>query len=256
MKLIRRHDVLCVAALIIAVMFALFAGAQEVFADEPTTNYQVVIYDDADLLSAEEEIQLYNDMLPLAEYGNVVFTSVELEGWQYEKFAEDTYYNLFGNQPGVLLQIDMGNRKLTLSTSARMDKMVGSERDSIIDNVYKLATNGDYYGCASKCFSQVYDVINGQKIAHQMKYIDNAIFALILALILNFFVVFATTRRRINKKKVLGEIVITTAITDLYIEHGKVTKRKTPKSSGGGGFFGGGGFGGGGFSGGSSSHGF
>ena len=225
-----------------------------------TSCYQIMIMDDADLLTDEEEQKLYEDARELSYYGNVVLSTVILDDWDYEGYAEDTYYYLFGNQPGVLFQIDMGNRKLTLSASTGMEDLIGSERDSIVDNIYKKATNEDYYGCASECFAEIMQVINGKAIAHQMKYIDNASYAIILAMILNFICVFATTRKRINRKRLLGELAVTAAITDLYIEQGKVTRRKAPKSSGGGGgHSGGGGFsggGGGGFSGGSSSHGF
>ena len=55
----------------------------------------------------------------------MVFVTVKLNNGQYEKFAENTYYKLCGNEPGALFQIDMGNRKLTLSTSTGLDDLLG-----------------------------------------------------------------------------------------------------------------------------------
>lgn len=77
----------------------------------------------------------------------------------------------------------MGNRKLTLSSSTGMDDILRSERDTIVDNIYELATNKQYYACASECFREIKAVINNEKIAHDMKYITNGIFALILGLL-------------------------------------------------------------------------
>lgn len=229
---------------------------------EQTKEYKVLILDKAKLLTPEEKAKLAIDMKELQPYGNVVFLTITLKkGANYEKFSQDVYYKLYGNEPGVIFQIDMGNRKLTLSSSTGMDELISSERDSIVDNIYELATQKKYYECAKKCFHQIKLVIDNEEIAHDMKHINNAIFALILGLILNFLIICATARRRISKKKLLGEMGTAAILTDIVITAGHVTKTYSPKSSGssgggGGSSSSGGSSGGGGFSGGSSSHGF
>ncbi len=217
--------------------------------------YKVIILDEANLLTDDEEKKLADEMKELASYGNMVFVTRTLKTNRYEKAAEDTYYKLCGNEPGALFQIDMGNRKLTLSTSTGLDELIRSERDSIVDNIYKLATNKRYYECASECFREIGAVLNNQAIAHDMKYITNGIFAVILALLLNFVAVFATTRKKVSKKELFNKMSEIGDVTVLEVKKGASTRTYSPKSrgsSGGGGSRGGGG----GFSGGSSSHGF
>ncbi|MDO4203471.1 MAG: TPM domain-containing protein [Selenomonadaceae bacterium] len=227
-------------------------GAESV----PYKQYRVIILDKADLLTAEEEKQLAEEMKDLAFYGNMIFVTVKLKNSQYEKFAEDTYYKLCGNEPGALFQIDMGNRKLTLSTSTGLDERLRSERDTIVDNIYTLATRKQYYACASECFREIRAVLHNQNIAHDMRYITNGILALILALLLNFIAVFLTTRKKVSKEELFGKMSSIGEVSILDIAEGNRTKTYSPRSkgsSGGGGRSGGGG---GGFSGGSSSHGF
>lgn len=231
-------------------------------AAQQTKEYQVLILDQAQLLTPEEHAKLLQDMEELKPYGNVVFQTVKLKRkTDFEKFSEATYYKLFGNEPGVIFQIDMGNRKLTLSSSTGMDDIIRSERDSIVDNIYELATDKKYYECAQQCFYQIRKVINNEEIAHDMKHISNAVLALILGLLVNFLIICATTRKKISKKKLLGEMGLAVTLSDVVTKENGVTKVYSPKSSSssrGGGSSGGSrsGGGGGGFSGGSSSHGF
>lgn len=242
--------------IILATIFFFLIGGKDVYAVDEI-RFQALINDEADLLTNEEEQQLMEDMGKLLDYGHVVFQTVTLSTSNYESYAEDSYYQMFGNEPGVLFQIDMGNRKLTLCASTKMEELIGKERDSIVDNIYEMASEADYYDCARECFDEIFIVLNDGKIAHEMKYINNLIFALILALIINFILVFATNRKKVSMKKLLGEMAVATAISGAVLHTGKVTKRYSPiesSSSSGGGSSGGGG--GGGFSGGSSSHGF
>ena len=221
--------------------------------------YKAIILDEANLLTPEEEQQLLQDVQPILPYGNVIFSTVRLKGRNFEKHSEDTYYKHFGNEPGVNFQIDMGNRKITLSASTDMEKIIGSERDSIVDNIYTYATKKKYYICARECFKQIDIIIKDGEIAHDMKHINNGILALILGLLVNFLIVCATARKSVPKKKIFENIFGGIAITDVVVTEGRISQRYSPrKSSGGGGGFSSGGSsgGGGGFSGGSSSHGF
>lgn len=237
-----------------------------VYADEPATTpapqYKVYIVDKANLLTPAEMAQLKAEMEELTPYGNMIFYTDKLaKGANYEKHSENTYYKLCGNQPGVIFQIDMGNRKLTLSSSTAMDDILRSERDSIVDNVYLMATHKNYYKCASEVFRQIKVVINDGEIAHEMKHINNGILALVLGLIVNFLIICWTSRTSVRKEKkqLLGNMLLNVALADVLIREGHCRKVYEPRSKGssGGGFSsGGGGGGGGGFSGGSSSHGF
>lgn len=224
---------------------------------EENTSYDCVIIDEEDLLTDAEEAEVMKHMMKINQYGNVMFQSVRLDSGNYEKYCEDTYYSYFGNEPGVIFQIDMGNRKLTLSSSTGLDDIIGPERDSIVDNIYRMATDGDYCGCAGECFDEIYLVVNDGTIAHTMKYIDNAILALIISLILNFIFIFASGKKKASANQLVKAMEGGFTVSNVSVKEGKVTKKYSPVSSGsGGGGSSGGGGGGGGFSGGSSSHGF
>lgn len=222
--------------------------------------YKALILDEANLLTPEQEEMLLKDMESLLPYGNVIFSSVKLKDRSFEKHSEDTYYKHFGNEPGVNFQIDMGNRKITLSASTGMEDIIGSERDSIVDNIYTYASNGDYYTCAKECYHQIDIILKDGEIAHDMKHINNGILAFILGLIINFFIVSITARKSISKKKLFGKMLDNLSLSNAVVTTGQVTKKYSPKKSRSSGFSGGSGgghsSGGGGFSGGSSSHGF
>ena len=228
--------------------------------DEEAVYYEALILDYAGLLTDDEEYELYDYMEMLTEYGNVIFQSVELsQDTDFETYCEDTYYSYYGNEPGVIFQIDMGNRKLTLSASTDMEKLIGKERDTIVDNVYRYATDGDYLGCASRCYEEVYEVLNDGRIAHTMKYIDNGILAVIISLILNFIIIFSSSKKKTTVGEIVAAMAITAAVSNIAVDKEKLVKEYSPVSSGSSSSGGGGGFsggGGGGFSGGSSSHGF
>lgn len=257
-KLSKTIKILIMTFLIWAVSAVCFETS--VWADEiGETVYSVIILDEAEILTPEQELELWPHMTQLENYGNIVFRTVVLDsGANYEQDSENTYYEMFGNEPGVIFQIDMGNRKLTLSSSTGMDEILAKERDSIVDNIYRYATDEDYLKCAAECFDQIYTVYNDGVIAHKMKYIDNAILALILSLIVNFIVVFALEKKKPTDARIVSALIASVAVEGAKVKMNKANRVYSPissDSSGSGGSSRGGG-GGGGFSGGSSSHGF
>lgn len=243
--------------LIVSIMLICLDFDVKVKAMDTTPQYSYLILDGQDLLSDAQEQEVMEYIYPILQYGNVIFQSTMLDkGDDYEGFCEDTYYDYFGNEPGIIFQIDMGNRKLTLSSSTELDDAIRHERDTIVDNVYRYATDEDYCRCVCRCFDEVYAVINDEAIAHSMKYIDNALIAIIISLIINFLIAFAGSKRKTSAGEIVAAMAVTTAFAGTAITKGILTKEYSPRSSGSGGSGGGGGGGGGGFSGGSSSHGF
>ncbi len=244
------------AILLVAISFlSVLCIPKRAYAEE---TYECVILDYAELLSDSEEEELLVHMNSIVPYGNVIFQTVTLTTGAYESYSEETYYEYFGNEPGVIFQIDMGNRKLTISSSTALDDEISYERDTIVDNVYRYATDGDYLTCAAECFDEIYAVLNDEAIAHNMKYIDNAIIAIIISLIFNFLVVFSADKKKKSAAQITGGVAVVSAIASASVTKGKLKTEYSPISSGSSGSSGGGGFsgGGGGFSGGSSSHGF
>ena len=77
------------------------------------TGYCVIVEDDADLLSDDEETLLASQMQAITSYGNAVFKSISYNNYSASWFAEDYYHSLLGTgSSGTLFLIDMDNREL------------------------------------------------------------------------------------------------------------------------------------------------
>ena len=225
-----------------------------------------VIRDDADLLTAQEEAALLEAMAPVCQYGTPVFWSTNESG-NYRSKAENYYYSMLGNDSGALFVVDMNQRQLTLLTNGEIRRAVSDgDSTSIVDNVYRLASFGDYGACAEKVFTQVHALLRGEQIARPMKVVSNVLLSLALALSLVYLYISRRYETRPKTGKVRAALPVTAAAAAAFtavMTGGRAVMTKQRKtnissSSGGhghGGGFGGGG-GGGGFSGGGGSHGF
>ena len=150
---------------------------------------RIVLDDMADLFSEDEEERLFRRMAQCSWGGSVFLVTTENDTYgDASDYAEAYYVNCISGQSGVIFLIDMDTRKLMLYSDGAYgrDLTVGIMH-IITDNVYKRASNGDYYGCADEAFSQVSDVLEGKRIAAPMKYASNACLAVLLALTINYF---------------------------------------------------------------------
>ena len=207
------------------------------------TGYLVVLEDDADLLDEEEATQLSLEMQEITAYGNAAFKSVSYNDFSTSYFADKYYHELFGTRSGTLFLIDMDNREIYIFSDGAIYKTItNSYANTITDNVYKYASNSDYYSCASNAFAQINSLLSGQKIAQPMKYISNLLFALILAALINYFIVMMMSgTAKPTQKEILGSISTGFQFTDPYARKTHQTKTYSPQSSGGSGRSGGGG---------------
>lgn len=221
----------------------------------PDTGYLVIIDDEADLLSEEEESLLALTMQQITSFGHAAFKSVSSNSSSASYFAKNYYHELFGQESGTLFLIDMDNREIYLFSDGSVYRVVtASYAYTITDNVYRYASNSNYYLCASEAFSQVHTLLSGSKIAQPMKYISNALLALILAALINYFVaIILSGTAKPSKSELLGSISTGFKFTDPYTTKTHQTKVYSPQSSGGGSHSGGGGHSGGGHSGGGHS---
>lgn len=114
------------------------------------------VVDYANLLSSEEEQQLRGDLASFKEKYNmdtVIVTSNDLGGKSQMDYADDYFdYNGYGvgeDKSGVLLLIDMDDRKVWISTSGEAIKYFNDSRiDNIVDDVTAQLKNADYFeGC-------------------------------------------------------------------------------------------------------------
>jgi len=179
------HTFLCCITLI------LFCGgtckASEQYWANPNTYYAAVIYDEADLLTDSEELELLETMKPITFHGNVAFVTVEYNYDSAEDYANEAYSDLFDENDGTLFLIDMDNRMIYICSDGKIDqKITEAYANTITDNVYRFASKEEYFKCANQAFEQIYKVLEGGKIAQPMKYICNLLLALIIALSINF----------------------------------------------------------------------
>lgn len=221
----------------------------------PDTGFEAVVEDNANLLTGEEGNHLLEQMKGITEYGNVVFHSTADNTSSAASYAEYMYHNRYGSASGTLFLIDMDNRMIYIFSDGTVYKTITKGyANTITDNVYTYASDSDYYTCASKVFEQELQLLQGGKIAQPMKYISNLLLAVILALLINYFVAQITSRqKKPSDYELMQGIFVVQKLENFNADFTHETRTYSPQSSGSSG---GGGGGGGGSSGGGGGHSF
>ena len=249
----------------IAACFIMFLSQElscqaEVLYQNPETDYEVFIEDDAELLTDEEIAALAETKKPITENGNVGFKSVSYNNQDTNTFAKQFYREIFGKKSGILFVIDMDNRNVYIfSDGAVYRTITRSYANTITDNVYRYASSEQYFDCANEAFIQANTLLEGGRVMQPMKYISNALLAVIIALLLNFaWVCYFSKLKNPSTKDIMRSL-------DSHFEHTTPTavmthetKTYDPQDSGSssGGSSGGGGGGGSSSSGGGGGHSF
>lgn len=255
-----------IASLAVAVM-CLFAALYLPFSlvraraaqDEKEYDYYVYIGDYADLLTDDEETELYNTMVYGTEYGNMVFMTTDYtEGYSTKDYIEKLYQtdeNLKGTN-AVFFMIDMDNRMLWITGYGDNKKMITPDYANLItDNIYKYAGSGDYYSCAMEGFEQINRRLSGSRLEGSLRGIGNMCIAVIIAEILCFAFAYVTSAaKKADADQILDNIERVVNIKNPTVKKTGTRKVYDPVRSSSSGSSGGGG--GGGFSGGGGGHGF
>lgn len=223
-------------------------GATDVY-ENPDTKYQVRIEDQANLLSEKEEKALAEEMQEITRYGNVaLITIAQNPSSSSEQFIRTYYWERFQEQSGIVFLIDMDYRKIWIYSNGRIYQTITNSYANIItDNVYSYASKQQYYQCASKAFRQVATLLRGEKIAQPMKYICNICLALVLAFLINYFIVMMYAKsKRPSRAEGLTGIPMQYKMNHPRAQLVRETKRYSPirtssSASGGGRSSGGGG---------------
>ena len=246
----------------IIIVLSIFLITQKVYAEEVYINesngYKVIIEDDLSLLTNEENEQLKDVMIPLTQYGNIMFKTTESQSSSTEDYARNYYHNTVGTDSGTLFLIDMNRRNIYIFSDGSNNRVITSSKAYIItDNVYKYASNKAYFECAKEAFTEVKTLLDGGKILEPMRYISNVVISLTISAFISFFIALSKTRiKKADAKDILKNCHV-------VFETGEVSVKKTgthrvyspPSSSSSGGSSGGGG-GGGGSSGSGGGHSF
>ena len=225
--------------------------------DDNVGLYDVIIEDNAELLSDEEEVNLREKMLPISQYGNVAFITTSEKNYSTEDFTKAYFRNHFGTSSGTVFAIDMYNREIYIFNDGKIYSKVNSAKAyEITDRAYTYATDKDYYMCAVTVFEQELIFIEGGSIISAMRIITGLLFGVCLSFTISICIVYFSRKPKLVTETALAP----TANLNIKREY-KLTKRtKTRHSSGGSGgggsSGGGGGGGGGGSSGGGGGHSF
>ena len=228
------------------------------------TGFAAILFDEADLLTDEEEEELEEYLNRVTDYATAIFvTSDTAHSDSIQDHARATLENICGSADldgytAIIFMIDMSTRKLIIYSGESVYSTITTGiADSITDNTYTYASKGDYLSCAKEAFTQIFKVMDGQKIAQPMRYITAALLAIFAGLAFSLILV------RIKTKKAAVSSAVSKEELDEWEFRPKVQavlvgtrKVRRIESDGGGGFHGGGGGfhgGGGGFHGGGFS---
>lgn len=166
-------------------------AAEERYTDEDT-GFRVVIIDELDLLTDEEEAKLTEDMKPLTQYGSIAF-------WTTDEFTNDEIdqarlkrKELFAYESAGVFAVNMKVRKLTIQSYGEINSNVtDSMARSITDNVSRYASSKDYYACAATAFSQMLDACEHRHVSEPMKVTGFAVLSVMAGLIIALGVAFS-----------------------------------------------------------------
>lgn len=227
----------------------------------PAEEYRFLIDDKAGLLTEEQHEALKSQYSELLEHVHVAFVTTD-KGSSSTRLYAAAYVNRefpIGKGPAVIFLIDMANRYIYVYANQQgLSIVTEADARAITDNIYKLASNGDYYGCAQEAFSQILALCKKERIDRPVKHVTNALIAVVAGILITFYrAVHARTKEREGGDEA-QQLQGMSALPAFSLAEPVVTKREkvwhSDSSSGGG--SGGGGGGGGGSGGGGGGHSF
>lgn len=233
--------VFCAVTLLLAVTApSVFLASDTKSFEQPSvyendeTGYEVYILDSADLLDEEEEEDLIDEMEDITDYAHAAFVSVDNNPRNNAERLADYYSDeLFGSENGVVFLIDMDTRYLWIRANGSIRRTItDSYSTTITDNVYTYASARDYYTCSSKAFDQVYSLLRGKWIAQPMKWICNALLAVTIALLANYFFVMMSSRsKKATSSQLMKGLHSNVKVSNARAEFTNQTKTYSPRSS-------------------------
>lgn len=251
--------VIMLAALVSVPIWTMAADEGEELAtyQNSETGYEAIVIDEADLLTDGEEKSLLEDMAPVTDFGNAIFYSTDRDQGSASYVSSKKFNEYYGSNKvsGTLFLIDMANREIYIYGSGDASYIITDSKSyTITDNVYRYASKQEYYKCASEAFRQINIVLNDGKIAQPMKLVSNIFLAIMLGLLIAYWIVRANSSvRRASEKEMLAAIQSQQQLLDYSRVFTHQTKKYDPPSSSSSGGGGGGGGGGGHSSGGGHS---
>lgn len=256
-----RKKITFLLTFLVALVSIILTGQRSAYADtdyadkryvNPDTGYEAVIVDDAYLLSDSEKSLLLEEMKLITKYGNVMFNSINYNSTSTENYIKSLYREKYGSESGTIFVIDMDNRNIWIHSNGAINRTINkSYAETITDNVYTYASDKDYFNCALKVYEQEYTLLQGRRISQPMKYISNALLAVVIAVVINYIIVRVySSKKKASTKSLMNGIFEYRSFNNCNVVFTHQTKTYSPQESSSGGSSGGGGGGGGGSSGG------
>ncbi len=191
------------------------------------------VYDNADLLSEEEEASLQEmciDASQESEADIIVLTVDGLEGQTPQAYADDFFdYNGFGYEEemgtGTLLLISMKERDVYFSTSGKCEDLFMNSSDDIIEEITPSLSNGEYYDALSLYVEKTAEYIENGGKSDSQKLFDLLI-QVVAALVIAAIVIWIMYSGSMSKITVNGYTYAVGHKSDL-LKHHDVFQRTT-----------------------------
>lgn len=238
---------LCAAVAVFFLMLPVTVDAQ-------TNN--IYIFDDADILTYDEELKLQEYLGTLDDDMNYLVATSDTSDYGSDTDSKLRYYYTSvysSSDDGIAFMVDMDNREIYISGYGKAKQLIKNDDAlDITDNVYRYASRGDYYDCIQKAYSQADVIVNKGFILRPMRIIVSLLLAILVGFLFTFiWAVFERSSKNIPDETAQILMAGATIAATAAIYDTRKTRRSSDSgsnfSSGGGGFSGGGG----GFSGGS-----
>ena len=213
------------------------------------------IYDEADLLSADEEASLLTKLEKYSERYSAdiaIVTTDDAGGLSAQAYA-DAYAEKIGQSmsrdeyPGILFLIDMDNRQIYMATQGQAMNYYDDYRiNKVLDNCYNHITDGDYKGTCDAFLKGVRDYMGRSTDRSARMDAFGVLLRLIIAIVIGAVVTFAMVFRRGGRVTTNSRTYFDASGSHLDAKEDRfmnrtVTRRHIEKPKGGGGSGGSGG---------------
>ena len=217
------------------------------------TGYCAVILDYGDYLTDSEAKECLSAMKKITEYCNVLYVSDNGNGngSKAQNYAEKMLKDEFGSKKSAVCYVAYFDYDYIYAQNEAYDTITSAKARSIADNIYELSEEDWSLSC-KEAFVEILATFEGKHIAEPMKYICNSLLALLVSLLVCYFIVDSN-----SKLKSATTIEMATGAVknvrpgQLNVTLTDQTRVYSPRSSGSSG----GGHGGGGHHGGGGGHG-
>lgn len=184
------------------------------------------VYDNADLLSEEEEASLQEmciDASQESEADIIVLTVDSLEGQTAQAYADDFFdYNGFGYEEemgtGTLLLVSMEDRDVAFSTSGKCVDIFMNSSDEIREAITPYLSDGEYYEGFSLYVEKTQEYIENGGKSDSQKLFDLLV-RLVASLVIATIVVWIMYSGSMSKMTVNGYTYAVGHKSDLLQQH-------------------------------------